>query len=123
MGYVEMGVKYAMGESSTLYRRRLHAQGYLCGDFKKHLTAASDSGHRGLDEPSLTRPLWVFVSARSLGSSHFWSSVVCLVPCTEHIITERVRKACFHGRVRRWTHGASARLIHGLIHGASARHL
>merc|ERR1712194_940897 len=70
MGYVEMGVKYAMGESSTLYRRRLHAQGYLCGDFKKHLTAASDSGHRGMDEPSLTRPLWAFVSARSLGSSH-----------------------------------------------------
>merc|ERR1712194_965776 len=30
------------------------AQGYLCGDFKKHLTAASDSGHRGMDEPSLT---------------------------------------------------------------------
>merc|ERR1712194_993360 len=75
--------------ASTLYRRRLHAQGYLCGDFKKH----------------------------------FWSSAVCLVPCTVHIITERVRKACFHGRVRRWTHGASARLIHGLIHGASARHL
>jgi len=71
--------------ASTLYRRRLHAQGYLCGDFKKHLTAATDSGHRGLDEPSLTRPLWAFVSARSLGSSHFWSSVVCLVPCIEHI--------------------------------------
>merc|ERR1712085_203430 len=105
------------------------------GDFKKHLTAASDSGHRGMDEPSLTRPLWAFVSARSLGSSHSPDRHLCGLQGSPQFVfghkvvsvtTDLIR--C-NGRPVR--HGRHVRLLctdgdympKGIYVGASRQHL